>query len=186
MLQEEPTMLGCRSGCQHRRLEVFEFHDRETIGKAERCLDDPCGALSIPAMCFSENHRLVEANARRLVGVGESNAHFAAGLAGLGVTQTLAFRARPSVDRGELVVTHAEIVDAVWGKIAMSEGLLRNHVHDLRSVIGEGLVETVVGRGYRFTAEIQHVHTDQHEQRGRRGRANVTLGPRSGGVRRHA
>jgi DNA-binding winged helix-turn-helix (wHTH) protein len=61
------------------------------------------------------------------------------------------------------LVTHAEIVDAVWGKIAMSEGLLRTHVHHLRSVLGEGLVETVVGRGYRFTAEIQHVHTDERE-----------------------
>jgi DNA-binding winged helix-turn-helix (wHTH) protein len=61
------------------------------------------------------------------------------------------------------LVTHAEIVEAVWGRIAMSEGLLRTHVHDLRSVLGEGLVETVVGRGYRFTAEIQHVHTDEHE-----------------------
>jgi hypothetical protein len=40
------------------------------------------------------------------------------------------------------------------------EGLLRNHVHDLRSVLGEGLVETVVGRGYRFTPEIQHADSD--------------------------
>src|ERR1700739_3687854 len=43
----------------------------------------------------------------------------------------------------------AEIVEAVWGKIAMSESLLRTHVHDLRGVLGEGVVETVVGRGYR-------------------------------------
>jgi DNA-binding winged helix-turn-helix (wHTH) protein len=61
------------------------------------------------------------------------------------------------------LVTHAEVVDAVWGKIAMSEGLLRTHLHDLRSVLGEGVVETVVGRGYRFTAAIQDVHADEHE-----------------------
>ena len=59
------------------------------------------------------------------------------------------------------LVTHAEIVEAVWGKMAISESLLRNHVHDLRSVVGEGVVETVVGRGYRFTLEIQHVHTGE-------------------------
>jgi DNA-binding winged helix-turn-helix (wHTH) protein len=58
------------------------------------------------------------------------------------------------------LVTHAEVVEAVWGKIAMSESLLRTHVHDLRGVLGEGIVETVVGRGYRFVAEIQHVYTD--------------------------
>jgi predicted ATPase len=59
------------------------------------------------------------------------------------------------------LVTHAEIVDAVWGKIAMSESLLRTHVHDLRGVLGEGVVETVVGRGYRFTAEVEQLYADQ-------------------------
>ena len=59
------------------------------------------------------------------------------------------------------LVTHADIVEAVWGKMVISESLLRNHVHDLRSVVGEGVVETVVGRGYRFTPEIQHVHTGE-------------------------
>ena len=58
------------------------------------------------------------------------------------------------------LVTHAEVVEAVWGKIAMSESLLRTHVHDLRGVLGEGIVETVVGRGYRFVAEIEHVYAD--------------------------
>jgi DNA-binding winged helix-turn-helix (wHTH) protein/tetratricopeptide (TPR) repeat protein len=58
------------------------------------------------------------------------------------------------------LVTHGEIVEAVWGKVAMSESLLRTHMHDLRSVLGEGVVETVVGRGYRFVAEIQHVYAE--------------------------
>jgi DNA-binding winged helix-turn-helix (wHTH) protein len=52
------------------------------------------------------------------------------------------------------LVTHAEIVEAVWGKIAMSESLLRTHLYDLRQVLGEGVVETVVGRGYRFVREV--------------------------------
>jgi DNA-binding winged helix-turn-helix (wHTH) protein len=58
------------------------------------------------------------------------------------------------------LVTQGEIVDAVWGKIAMSESLLRTHVSDLRNALGEGVVETVIGRGYRFVAEISHVYTD--------------------------
>src|SRR5690349_16169342 len=48
------------------------------------------------------------------------------------------------VQNPKRLVTHAEIVEAVWGKIAMSESLLRTHVSDLRNVLGAGLVETVV------------------------------------------
>lgn len=53
------------------------------------------------------------------------------------------------------LVPHSELVEAVWGgRMAMSESLLRTHVRDLRRVLGEGIIETVVGRGYRFTAEL--------------------------------
>src|ERR1700733_11792679 len=52
------------------------------------------------------------------------------------------------------LVTQEELVEAVWGKIAMSESLLRTHVSDVRRVIGEGAVETVVGRGYRFLPAV--------------------------------
>ena len=69
------------------------------------------------------------------------------------------------VQNPQRLVTHAEVVEAVWGKIAMSESLLRTHVHDLRSVLGEGIVETVVGRGYRFIAEIKHVYADEASPR---------------------
>ena len=55
------------------------------------------------------------------------------------------------------LVTQEEIVDAVWGRIAMSESLLRTHVRELRVVLGEGLTETVVGRGYRFIPDVETV-----------------------------
>jgi DNA-binding winged helix-turn-helix (wHTH) protein len=55
------------------------------------------------------------------------------------------------------LVTQAEIVDAVWGRIAMSESLLRTHVYDLRRTLGESVIETVVGRGYRFVANVDDV-----------------------------
>ena len=64
------------------------------------------------------------------------------------------------VQNPQRLVSHDEIVQAVWGKIAMSESLLRTHVRDLRQVLGEGIVETVVGRGYRFTANLSHVAAD--------------------------
>jgi NAD(P)H-dependent FMN reductase len=48
------------------------------------------------------------------------------------------------------VVTQAEIVQAVWGDVDTSQSLLRTHMRDLRQVLGEDVVETVVGRGYRF------------------------------------
>ena len=40
----------------------------------------------------------------------------------------------------------------------MSESLVRTHVRDLRLVLGEHLIETVVGRGYRFMADVRELH----------------------------
>ena len=54
-------------------------------------------------MRFQDKQKALELDMRHVVGVNESNAHFAAGLAGLGVIQTFAFLAQPAVDRGELV-----------------------------------------------------------------------------------
>jgi DNA-binding winged helix-turn-helix (wHTH) protein len=67
---------------------------------------------------------------------------------------------RHLVHNPQRLVTHEEIVQAVWGKIAMSESLLRTHVHDLRRVLGEDVVETVVGRGYRFVPEVTHTELE--------------------------
>lgn len=54
-------------------------------------------------MRFHDQKRSIELEARHVVGVNESNAHFAAGLAGLGVIQTFTFIAEPAGARGELV-----------------------------------------------------------------------------------
>src|SRR5258706_7582269 len=48
------------------------------------------------------------------------------------------------------LVTQDDLIEAVWGKVVMSESLLRTHMRDLRQVIGDSIIETVVGRGYRF------------------------------------
>lgn len=55
------------------------------------------------------------------------------------------------------LVTREELVDAVWGHDAMCESLVRTHMRDLRHVLGDAVIETVVGRGYRFTAEVAYV-----------------------------
>src|SRR5712671_6320972 len=52
------------------------------------------------------------------------------------------------------LVTQDELIEAVWGKVVMSESLLRTHVRDVRSVLGDDVIDTVTGRGYRFVAEV--------------------------------
>src|SRR5215468_3547614 len=52
------------------------------------------------------------------------------------------------------LVTQQELVDAVWGQVAMSDSVLRTHIRDLRRVLGEDLIETVIGRGYRFLGNV--------------------------------
>jgi DNA-binding winged helix-turn-helix (wHTH) protein len=64
---------------------------------------------------------------------------------------------RHLVARPNRLATHKEIVDAVWGRVTMSESLVRTHVRELRRVLGEGIIETVSGRGYRFVATVHEV-----------------------------
>lgn len=56
----------------------------------------------VPIRLF-EGQRSFDIDARPILGVSDSNAHFAAGLAGVGIMQTFAFLAAPAVERGELV-----------------------------------------------------------------------------------
>ena len=51
------------------------------------------------------------------------------------------------------LITHAELTEHVWAGNVVSDSALRTHLHELRQVLGEGLIETVIGRGYRFTVE---------------------------------
>jgi LysR family transcriptional regulator for bpeEF and oprC len=57
----------------------------------------------IMPMHFEKNGERIAVSGRHLVGVNESNAHLAAGLAGLGVIQTFAYAAQAAISRGELV-----------------------------------------------------------------------------------
>jgi|SRR6266850_2222676 len=50
------------------------------------------------------------------------------------------------------LVTQEELIEAVWGKVVMSESLLRTHVRDLRSVVGDHVESALrshrIGRVY--------------------------------------
>jgi DNA-binding transcriptional LysR family regulator len=52
---------------------------------------------------FSRNGEKIEIKTEHRVGVNESNAHLAAGIAGLGIIQTFAYAARPALKDGALV-----------------------------------------------------------------------------------
>jgi DNA-binding winged helix-turn-helix (wHTH) protein len=67
--------------------------------------------------------------------------------------------------RPRRLITHAELVEGVWGRdTAMSESLLRTHMRDLRRALGEAVIETVVGRGYRFVAAVSGGACAQHAE----------------------
>ena len=53
------------------------------------------------------------------------------------------------------LVSQEELIEAVWGKVAMSESVVRTHISDVRRVVGEGAVETIAGRGYRFIFAVE-------------------------------
>lgn len=61
------------------------------------------------------------------------------------------------------LVTPQEIVEAVWGRMATSESLLRTHISEVRRVLGEGAIETVMGRGYRFLLGVDEEKPATHQ-----------------------
>src|SRR4051812_9503032 len=59
------------------------------------------------------------------------------------------------VEHPRKLVTHDELIAQIWGGAVVSDSAMRSHVHELRQVLGEGVIETVIGRGYRFVAELR-------------------------------
>src|SRR5215471_16279588 len=63
------------------------------------------------------------------------------------------------------LATKDELLDAVWGETAVSDTVLKTCVRELRQALGDDarnprFIETVHGRGYRFSAAIQNVRID--------------------------
>lgn len=66
------------------------------------------------------------------------------------------------VNHPNRLLTKDEILDAVWGDLCVSEGLVKEYVHDLRLALDDdprnpAFIETIRGRGYRFLGGIRIV-----------------------------
>src|SRR3954447_21780661 len=48
------------------------------------------------------------------------------------------------------IVNKQELIDAVWGEVAVEENNLTQQISALRRMIGKGSIVTVPGRGYSF------------------------------------
>jgi DNA-binding winged helix-turn-helix (wHTH) protein len=75
-------------------------------------------------------------------------------------TQELAIRRKPFAILRYLatnprrLVTHDELLAQVWNGLVVSDSAVRTHLHELRQLLGDDVIETVIGRGYRFVAEL--------------------------------
>lgn len=75
--------------------------------------------------------------------------------------QLLALRRKPFAilrylaEHPKKLVTADELLAHVWRGAVVSDSAMRSHLHELRQVLGEGVIETVIGRGYRFVAELK-------------------------------
>ena len=65
------------------------------------------------------------------------------------------------IENQDRLLTKDQILDSIWGEVNVSEGLVREYVHDLRALLGDEpetgkarFIETVRGRGYRFLGGI--------------------------------
>ncbi len=57
------------------------------------------------------------------------------------------------------LVTQSEVLKAVWGPIAVGQGLLRGYIRDIRRALGDDaerprFIETIPRRGFRFLAKV--------------------------------
>ena len=74
--------------------------------------------------------------------------------------QLLALRRKPFAilrylaQHPKKLVSSDELLAHVWRGAVVSDSAMRSHLHELRQVLGDGVIETVIGRGYRFIAEL--------------------------------
>jgi DNA-binding winged helix-turn-helix (wHTH) protein len=55
------------------------------------------------------------------------------------------------LDRPDEVVAKSELLDAVWPGLVVEDNTLQVHVSALRRALGDGMIMTVHGRGYKYT-----------------------------------
>ena len=58
------------------------------------------------------------------------------------------------IERRERLVTKEELLELAWPGLVVEENNLQVQVSALRKVLGNGVIATVAGRGYRFMAQV--------------------------------
>ena len=61
------------------------------------------------------------------------------------------------------LITKDEILDNIWPEVYVTEGLIKEYVHDLRAALGDDprkpiFIETVRARGYRYLGGIEEIN----------------------------
>lgn len=59
------------------------------------------------------------------------------------------------VERPGQLVTKEELLERVWPNLVVEDNNVHVHVRALRKVLGRGAIATVIGRGYRFTYDVE-------------------------------
>ena len=60
------------------------------------------------------------------------------------------------IERSERIVSKHELLDLVWPGTVVEENNLQVHISALRKALGPKVITTIPGRGYRFTAALDH------------------------------
>lgn len=74
------------------------------------------------------------------------------------------------VDHPGRLITHEELLEALWAEVAVQPEVLKGHVLAIRTALGDDarqprFVETQRGRGYRFIGKVEGIHaTPGHNQ----------------------
>ena len=55
------------------------------------------------------------------------------------------------IERRERLVTKDELLDLAWPGVVVEDNNLQVQISALRKILGEGVIKTVPGHGYRFT-----------------------------------
>src|SRR5215471_4135741 len=58
------------------------------------------------------------------------------------------------LERRDRLVSKDELLAIVWPGLVVEENNLQVQISALRKILGDGVIKTVSGKGYRFTAEI--------------------------------
>lgn len=87
------------------------------------------------------------------------------------------------VEKKNRLVTKDEVLDAIWGDVFVTDGLVREYVHDIRVALDDDpraprFIETVPRRGYRYLGGIElRNHPASASESDRRGRPVVFVHP---------